>query len=101
MELFRKVSGDRTVGFCADEVLDQLAKERSDIVESVALEGKPGREGALEARERVTPVNQVVRTGVGVEGFAGSMDGQSVQVVGEDFGAVSGGQEVPIVGCEA
>jgi hypothetical protein len=50
-------------------------------------EEEPASEGALEAREGVAAVDQVVRTGVGIEGFAGSLDGQGVQVVAEDFGA--------------
>jgi len=64
-----------------------LAKDRGDIVESVAPVEKPASEGALEARERVTSVDQVVRTGAGIECFTGRMDGQSVQVVAEDLGA--------------
>ena len=43
-----------------------MAKDRGDIVESVAPVEEPASEGALEARERVTPVDQVVCTGVGI-----------------------------------
>lgn len=64
-----------------------MAKDRGDIVESVAPVEEPASEDALEPRERVTPVDPVVCTGVGIEFFTGSMDGQSVQVFAEDFGA--------------
>ena len=64
-----------------------MAKDRGDIVESVAPVEEPASEGALEARERVPPVDQVVCTRIGIEGFTGGLDGQSIQVVAEDFGA--------------
>jgi len=41
----------------------------------------------LEAREGVAAVDEVARAEVGIEGFAGGMDGQSFEVVTEDFGA--------------
>ncbi len=46
---------------------------------------EPAAEGALDAREGVTAVDEVAIAGVGIEGFAGGMDGQGIEVVAEDF----------------
>lgn len=72
---------------CLDEVFDQFVEDRGDIVESVESLEKPASEGTLEAREGVAAVDDVACASVGIEGFAGGMYGQGIEVVAEDFGA--------------
>ena len=43
---------------------------------------EPASECTLDAREGVAAVDEVMCAGVGVEGFAGGMDGQGIDVVG-------------------
>ena len=48
---------------------------------------EPASECTLDAREGVAAVDEVTCAGVGIEGFAGGMDGQGIDVVAEDFSA--------------
>ena len=62
-----------------------MVEDGGDIVESIEALEKPAAEGALDAREGVAAVDEVASADVGIEGFAGGMDGQGVEVVAEDF----------------
>ena len=64
-----------------------MVEDGGDVVESIEAFEKPAAEGALDAREGVAAVDEVALPGVGIKGFAGGMDGQSVEVIAEDFGA--------------
>ena len=46
---------------------------------------EPASEGALDAREGVAAVDEVASADVGIDSFAGGMDGQGIEVVAEDF----------------
>lgn len=62
-----------------------MVEDGGDIVESIEALEKPAAEGALDSREGVAAVDEVASAGVGIEGFAGDMDGQGVEVVAEDL----------------
>ena len=85
MGFLGELSGAGSVRFYLDEVLDEFVEDGGDIIEGVQPLEEPASEGSLEAREGVAAVDEVVCAGVGIERFAGGMDGQGIEVVAEDF----------------
>jgi hypothetical protein len=66
-----------------------LVEDGGDVVESIEAFEKPAAEGALDAREGVAAVDEVASADVGIDSFAGGMDGQGIEVVAEDFELLS------------
>jgi hypothetical protein len=64
MGILGEPSGVRLVGFYLDKILDEFVEDGGDVVESVEALEEPAAEGALEAREGVTAVDEVARADV-------------------------------------